>query len=217
MFTVILYTQWKWSRFPLLLLSLAAFTVPLLSWQQVGPTIGYWNPQGVLAGLRSLGVFYPLVAGGTGLILALTAWSADHRGRHVYVLALPVPRWHYALLRLVAGTVLVLVPTFALGLGSSIATAAVDLPLGLHAYPMSLTLRFGLAALVAFGLCFAIAAGTSRMAGYVLGAGGVLVLLQVVASLFGLKMRILESVLYQIYIWPGPLEIFVGQWMLFDV
>jgi hypothetical protein len=217
MFTAILATQWKWSRFPLLLLALAAFALPLLSSQQLNPENGYWTPMTALEGLQSLGVFYPALAGAAGLILAVTAWAADHRGRHVYALSLPLPRWLYALLRMGAGATLLLVPTAALGLGAAIASLATTLPQGLHAYPTMLTLRFGLAALVAYGLFFAVSAGTSRTAAYMLGAIVAVVLLQVVVNLFDWKVQILEPVLYRLYIWPGPLEIFVGRWMLFDV
>jgi hypothetical protein len=216
-FKAVLYTQWKWTRLPLLILALAAFALPLVSARQMAPDAEYWNTQGLLQSLDALGAFYPLLAATVGLILAAAAWAADHRGRHVYALSLPLPRWHYVLLRLGAAGLLLVVPAIAMWLGALIAATVTTLPPGLHAYPTTLALRFALAAFIALTLFFAVSAGTSRTAGYVLGAIGVLVVAQIAIGLFDLKLQILETILYQIYIWPGPLEIFVGRWSLFDV
>lgn len=219
MFRAVLFTQWKWGRFALLALSLAAFALPLLSAQAAtGAQDGfYWNTRRLLADMESAGGFYPILAGVTGLVLALTAWSSDHRGRHVYSLSLPITRWHYILLRFSAGAVLLSLPVVALLIGALIATAATPLPPGLQAYPLSMTLRYGLAVLVAYSVFFSIASGTSRTAGWVLGVIAGAVALQFIVDTLSLHIRILEPLLYRAYLWPGPLEIFVGRWMLFDV
>jgi len=218
MFRQILYTQWKWARLPILAFVLAGFALPLLSAQAFQPSGSlYFGAPVFLSALQGLGVFYPLLAAAIGLVLALTAWASDHRGRHVYALSLPLPRWHYTLLRFGAGAVLILLPTLALWLSALITTSVTKLPAGLQAYPSALTVRFALAALIAFGTLFAVSAGTSRAAGIVLGVLAALVLAQLVADILEIKVHILDAVLYRIYIWPGPLEVFTGHWMLFDV
>lgn len=217
MFRQILYTQWKWARLPLLFLALGAFALPFLSAQSVRPLGGFWDTAGILEGLQGLGVFYPALAGTVGLMVALASWAPDQRGRHVYALSLPIPRWHYALLRFSAGALLLLVPALALWVAGVLASMATTLPPGLHTYPTMLAVRFDLAALLAYAMFFAISAGTNRAAGYVLGILAAVVLVQLFSSLVGVRLRIIESVLNLIYIWPGPLEIFTGRWMLFDV
>ena len=43
MFRAILYTQWKWCRLVILLATLAAFALPLLSVQGARGPVGYWG------------------------------------------------------------------------------------------------------------------------------------------------------------------------------
>jgi ABC-type transport system involved in multi-copper enzyme maturation permease subunit len=196
----------------------AAFALPLLSAR--GATVvssDYWLIQEMLTSLQGWGLVYPLLACVVGLLLALTTWSADHQGKHIYALSLPVPRWNYVLLRFGAGAMLLAAPALALWLGALVATAATTLPPGLRAYPTILALRFGLATFVAYGIFFAISAGTSKTAGYVLGAIGGLVLIQLGADALGLEVQILKPLLLRLVLWPGPFEIFTGRWMLFDV
>jgi hypothetical protein len=217
MFRQILYTQWKWSRLPLLAFVLACFALPLLSAQGIRADVtGYWNVQYILNSLQSVGVFYPLLAAGIGLVLGLTTWAADHRGKHIYALSLPVPRWHYVLLRFGAGALLILLPTLALWVSALITASVTKLPPGIQAYPTMLAARFGLAALIAFGAFFAVSAGTNKTAGFMLGTLAALILVQLLAGMLEINVRFLETVLYQVIIWPGPLEIFSGHWMLFD-
>ncbi len=218
MFRQILYTQWRWGRLPALFLSLAAFSVPSLSVQSLGdPTVARWQVAEILASVQAWGLIYPLLAGGVGLVLALTTWAPDHAGRHVYALSLPVPRWEYALLRFGAGAVLVATVTFGVLLGALMAVATVALPAGLRAFPFALALRFGLAAFVSYGAFFAISAGTNRTAGYILATLGGLVLAQVVVSAAGSDVNFLLSILERLFLWPGPLDVFTGRWMLVDV
>jgi len=218
MFRQILFTQWKWGRLPVLLLALAAFSVPPLSVQSLGdPTVARWQILTILTSVQSWGLIYPLLAGMVGLILALTSWAPDHAGRHVYALSLPLPRWEYVLLRFGAGALLLTAVTTGVLLGALVAIATIALPPGLRAFPFALTLRFGLAAFVAYGAFFAISAGTNRTAGYILGTLGGLVLAQVIASAAGADANFLLSTLERLFLWPGPLEVFTGRWMLVDV
>ena len=218
MFRAILYTQWKWSRLVLLVGVVASFALPLLSVQQAGwPGTSRFDAMQILGGVQSWSVWYPSLAAGLGLMLATTAWGADHRTGHVYALSLPVPRWHFAVLRFGAGVTLLAAPLAAFWIGSMLAAAAVQLPPGLHAYPHALAVRFALAVFMAYALFSAISAGTARAAGYVLGVIGALVWIQVMLNVAGSDLSLVEAVFDRLAIWPGPLEVFTGRWTLIDV
>lgn len=218
MFRMILFTQWKWSRLAVLLGVLAAFLLPILSVQQAGdPHRTDWEARMLLNSIQSWSVLYPALAAALGLVLALTAWSADHRGRHVYALSLPIPRWHYALQRFGAGVLLLAAPAVALLVGALLAAATANIPPGLQAYPVALAARFALALVVGYAVFFAISAGTTRTAGYVLSMVAAIVVVQVLASAAGLDLHLIPSLGERVVLWPGPLEIFSGRWMLIDV
>ncbi len=218
MFRAILYTQWKWSRLPVALLSVAAFMVPLLAVQGARMPAGEPTHPGELLGyVRAVGVFFPILAGLSGLLVGVSAWAADHRERHVYALSLPLPRWHFALLRLGAGLVLLLGPILAVWIGSQVAATVIELPQGLRSYPHLVTLRFSLCALVAFTCFFAISAGTSRTAAIILGSLLAIVAIQMMLEAVGVHLDILGWLGNRLFVWPGPLDIFTGRWMLIDV
>ncbi len=218
MFRMILFTQWKWSRLTLLPLVVAAFALPLLSVQGAGnPQTTPWEARQLLNALQSWGVGYPVLATMIALFMAMTAWSADHRGRHVYALSLPIPRWHYALQRFGAGALLLGAVVIALWLGALFAAGTASIPAGLHAYPTALAVRFALALFLAYAVFFAITAGTTRTAGYVLAILGGLIVAQVLAAAAGLDIRLIPFLGDRLILWPGPLEIFSGRWMLIDV
>lgn len=218
MFHMILFTQWKWSRMAVLAGVLAGFALPLLSVQQAGdPESAGWEARMLLSAVQSWSVLYPALAATLALLVALTAWGADHRGRHVYALSLPVPRWHYALQRYGAGLVLLAAPALALWLGAMLAAATASVPAGLQAYPGALALRFALAIAVAYSVFFAITAGTTKTAGYVLSIVAGVVVVQVLASAAGLELNLLPFLGDRLLLWPGPFEIFSGRWMLIDV
>jgi hypothetical protein len=218
MFRMILFTHWKWSRLAILLGVLAAFALPLLSVQRAGdPDLSAWEARMLLGSVQSWSVLYPVIATMIALLIALAAWSADHRGRHVYALSLPLPRWHYALQRFGAGVVLLVAPALALWLGALLAAATAQIPAGLTAYPGALALRFALALAVAYALFFAITAGTTRTAGYVLALVAGVVVVQVLTTAAGLDLGLIPFMGNRLLLWPGPLEIFSGRWMLIDV
>ena len=217
MFRAILYTQWKWSRLVLLLATLAAFALPLLSVQSARQTMGYWEIRQVLGAVQGWGVLYPVLASAIALIVAMVAWTPDHRGRHVYALSLPLPRWHYALLRFAAGATLLAAPVLAVWLGGIVATSLAVIPAGLHAYPTMLAARFALATLVVYSIFFAISAGTVRTAGYFLGALGLLVAFEGVANAAGAEIHLFEKLVVLLIVWPGPFDVLTGRWMLIDV
>lgn len=215
---MVLMTQWKWSRLVLCAATIAAFAVPIISVQFFGDADGSWiDGRRVLQVMRAFGAWYAVLAAAAGLAVAMTAWSADHRGRHIYALTLPIPRWRLVLLRFGAGAALLTLPVVALWAGALLATSSVDIPPGLEALPTALAIRFALASLVAFGIFFAISAGTARTAGWVLGAIGTVFLLAAFGESFGLPDRVMEEIHGLIFSWPIVLEVFHGSWMLIDV
>lgn len=218
MFRMMLFTQWRWARPLVALGAVTAFALPVLSVGQFGrEQAPRWEVQAMLSSIQAWGVLYPVLAAVLALLLAALTWSPDHRGRHVYALTLPVPRWHYVLLRFAAGALLLLGPVLALWAGALVASAAAFIPPGLHAYPTVLALRFGLAVLVAYAVLFAVSSATPRTAGYVLAGLAGLILVEVLLSVAEVDVRMLGPALLRVLLWPGPLEIFTGRWMLIDV
>ena len=218
MFRAILYTQWKWSRVIVLLGTIAAFAIPVLSLQGAARADrGALAATDLLQAVQSWGVLYPLLAATLGLLVAITAWAPDHRGRHVHALTLPLPRWRYVVLRFAAGGLLLGAPLAAVALGAAGATMLATIPAGLQAYPMALVIRFGLALLVAYAMFFAVSAGTARTAGIVLGCLATVVVLQLVAEIASVDLDLFAVVQWLLMQGPGPLTVFTGRWMLVDV
>lgn len=218
MFRAILYSQWKWSRLIVVLGTVAGFAIPLLSLQGAARADrGALQTPELLRAVQSWGTLYPLLAATLGLLMAIAAWAADHRGRHVHALTLPLPRWRYVLLRFGAGMVLLAAPMAAVLIGASLASLTATIPPGLQVYPIALAVRFGFAVLVAFAVFFAISAGTARTAGIILGAIAALVVLQIVVSIANLDFDLLGHVQVVLLQGPGPLAVFTGRWMLVDV
>lgn len=152
---------------------------------------------------------FPILAALTGSAFALSAWAWDHNTHHVYAVALPIERWRYALLKMAAGAVTLVLTVLALFAGAVIATATTDLPSGLNAYPVSFAFRFLFASLIVYSIVFALAAGTVRTT---LRVTVVLVLGVTIGGFFALDviLRVLAT-------WPGPFVVFGGNWMLIDV
>jgi len=218
MFLSILKTQWAWSRLVVALGVVLAFLLPLQTVQQAG-LLGAreWEITALLDTVESWSVWYAALAAGVGLLVATSCWAPDHRGRHVYALSLPIPRWHYVLLRFAAGAVLLVAPVAALWIGAVLATATAHIPESLRAYPHVLMLRFALATFVAYGLFFAISSGTTRTAAYILLAIGGLFAVQLLLSASGSQSQLAASLWDRLVSWPGPLQVFTGRWMLIDV
>ncbi|HEV8399626.1 MAG TPA: hypothetical protein VGQ18_07270 [Gemmatimonadales bacterium] len=220
MFRVILYGQWKWSRLIVVVGTIAAFALPIISVQGAtggGADASPLRAQELLRTVQSWGTLYPVLAAAVGLLVAIATWAADHRGRHIHALTLPIPRWRYVLLRFGAGATLLAGPTLAVLVGALLATATATIPSGLQGYPVALALRFAVAACVAYAVFFAISAGTARTAGIILGTMAALVLVQVLASLADIPLNLVDVLQVVILNWPGPLAVFTGRWMLIDV
>ena len=219
MFREVLRTQWVATRAIVLVLAVVAFGIPLAT-VFYGANLGRVSTYVVASWLRAaegVGTLMPVVALVAGVLLGMAVWAADHAGQHVYALSLPLARWRYVLLRFGAGATLLAVPVVTLGAGALMATASVSLPAGVHAYPLQLTARFALAALVCYALFFALASATKRVALALLGSFGGFVLADVLLTTFGRQPVVLEGLFNLLTGWPGPLAILMGRWALFDV
>jgi hypothetical protein len=218
MFRQILASQWRWSALAVVLLAIAGFGIPVWVVQRAGlinPT--EWDIVGMLAQIRQIGVLFPLLALIAGTTIAGTAWVADQRGQHVYALSLPVPRWYYALLRFAAGLVLLIPVALCVWIGALIAVRTASVPEGLTTYVAPVTLRFILSVLVTYALLFAIVAAPKRVQQVVLGAFFLVIGLQLIAVLAGIRADILGNTIGRLFDWPGPFQVFTGPWMLIDL
>lgn len=220
MFSAICRIQWKASATGVALLAALAFIVPLLTVQQAGFSAGDrrgWDLIVMLSTVESAGALFPVVAVILGLTLSVGAWSADHQAEHVYALTLPVPRWHYVLLRFGAGLLLIVPVVAAVGLGCAVALGSLDLPPGLRGYGGAVTLRFALAATVSYSATFALAAGTKRTVAAVLGALTVLIALALTLETFGTTPAVAGRIINAFFTRPGPFEVLIGPWALIGV
>lgn len=213
MYRMILSTQWKWTRGIVLLATILGFALPLASLQSAS---GASTAADFVARMQRFGAWYALLAAGIGLMVALTAWAHDQRGRHVYALTLPVSRAQYVLMRLTAGLAFLLPPAFAVLLGALLVTLFGAIPPALTAYPIALTLRFLFAACVAYALFFAIGSATQKTAGIILGAVASVLLAQYVLALVDVDVDLFERVVDTLFSSPGVLSIFTGRWSLVD-
>jgi hypothetical protein len=217
MFRAILYQQWKWTRLIVAFATVAAFAIPLFSVRSASAGMDHKMAAQFLADVQTWGILYPCLAGALGVLVAIALWAPDHRGRHVYSLALPLPRWRFVTLRYLAGLTLLGPPVIALTVGALVAAATASLPTGLHTYPIALAIRFALALVVGFTLFFAVSSGTARTAGAILSSVAALVVLQVLISATGSETNILMPIVNFLLAAGGPFAVFTGRWMLIDV
>jgi hypothetical protein len=219
MFAQVLKAQWLQGRAIVILFLLLAFTVPLGSAFYGGDvhTTSVENVAAWLSMSKTVGQVIPILALSLGVLMGMAAWAPDHAGRHVYALSLPVSRAQFVLLRFAAGVTLLAIPVAGLGLGAILATYAVKLPSGIHAYPLQLTLRFALSATVMFAIFFAISIGTKRAVVATLGVVGGLLTADLLRAALGDDPVVVSWVYGILTTWPGPLAILLGRWALFDV
>ena len=220
MYRQVLNAQWIAARQTLMVFVVLAFAAPLTAvyfgTSGVGADMG--QVRGWLAGAEKVGVLLPILALFIGVFFGIAAWAPDHLGKHVYALSLPLPRWQFVLLRFGAGATLLAAPVAALGLGAALATLAVSLPSGIHAYPVLLTVRFAVATLLCFSIFFAVAIATKRAVLLVLTALGSILLGDLLFNTLSSSGFSVTALLFNgLTTWPGPLAILMGRWALFDV
>jgi hypothetical protein len=220
MYRQVLIAQWAASRQAVLTFVVLCFAAPLMAvyFGTSGAGADMGQVRGWLMGAERVGRVLPILALFAGVLFGMAAWAPDHFGRHVYALSLPVPRWQFVLLRFAAGTTLLVAPVAALSLGAFMATLAVHLPTGIHAYPVQLTVRFALASLLCFSMFFSIAIATKRAVLMTLSSIGGVLLADLLYSTFAENGFSITATLFTaLTTWPGPLAILMGRWALFDV
>jgi len=216
MFLALMRQQWQSTKVAALLLLTVCLALPILSMRDAADASGPWAAWELVGAASTWGFTYPLVAMLGALGTAIGVWRPDHRSAHVYALTLPLPRWRYLFMRYSAGLVLLLASGMALAIGAMVAVRAIVLPPGLHAYPLSLALRFCVAGVVAYTLLFALSGLTARVARWLVA----LLLLIVIASagfdLLGLSWNPLRFVIDAALSPYSPLVVFRASWMLID-
>lgn len=229
MFQQILYTQWKSVRSGLIPLAIASFGLPLLAVQDLAmpsdapAEILVMQAEFIFQSWQIWLPFFPVLAAIIGVVFALNAWSGDHEAGHTYALALPLPRWKYVLWKMGAGTLLLLVPVMLLSVGSLVAVGSLDLAEGLHAYPLLFAQRFLMASLLVYAALFAMASGTKRTTVIVMSVGlsaligGQLLTFYLSEFLPGFDWQLADWLARALTEWPGPFEVFFGNWNLIDV
>ncbi len=231
MFLQILYTQWKSVRSGLIPMTIASFGLPLLAVQDLALPSDFPANEPIRALQAELIFeswqiwlpFFPILAVILGVVLAMNAWSADHTAGHIYALALPLARWKYVLWKMGAGALLLLIPVTLLGVGSFVAVGSLDMAEGLHAYPFLFTQRFLMASLLAFGALFALASGTTRTAVIVMTVGlsvifgGQLLTFYMSEHILAFDWQLFDWLERVMVEWPGPFEVYFGNWNLIDV
>ena len=218
MFRQILFTNLRWTRLSLTVMSVLAFVLPTGLWRLA--SVSNFGPQPALAlmrGFEVVGVGLGLLAFFAGFVLVAQAWAEDALGKHVYALSLPVPWSRYVAMRFGAGALTLVLPTVALWLGSLFVLTQVELPPTLRSYPGTLALRFYLGALLSYAIVFQIQ--------YLSGRRAALVLLALVGGIGGISLGmdltgngdLLSQASRWLFEWPGPLAVFAADWMLVDV
>jgi len=222
--------HWKAAKWPMLPVLIAAFGLPMMAGRAAWgaeysvdslQTQSAWT---VVSDAAAYGLTFPILAAITGAVLGLTAWSWDHKYNHLYALSLPVSRWKYSVLKFGGGVILVGATSATFAAGAGISASLATLPTGLQTYPGALAIHFFVASLTAYALLFSLASGTIKTAMIVIGSviafigfgDGVFALL---GNFWApLAQTDMVQLAYLILIEnDGPLSIFAGNWMLFDV
>jgi hypothetical protein len=225
-FREVLYVHWKAVRWILAPFVVFCFGLPMMILRLIQEM-----PEGIVpsAGMflqyqNNWTPFFPILAFLTGGAVALTAWSWDHQLRHVYALSLPVTRAQYALTKYGAGIVLLAIPVIATLAGTLLALLVTPIPSELHGYPFSLTARFMLAMLLSYSVVFSLASSTVKTTVSI-----ILVVVIVFMAGDGITSFIntrspdrhlvapSDLLIAAVLIWPGPLSVFGGNWLIIDV
>lgn len=219
MFKALLATQWKHQRIELIIFAIAAAGIPaMIPWNaETGWGGQYMTPTEILNGATTAGMLGAALAALTGTVIAIRPYALDAMTNHTYAMALPIPRAQYGMLRVASGMVLMLLPVAGFLVGAFFAAAATELPPMLRAYPIGITVRFALAAAMAFSLAFGVQYGLGkRAARWIVISMASLAAIEILGQfVFG------ESLTAPMWVALGseasPLRVFAANWMLFDV
>lgn len=216
MFRAILMTQWKWGRQGLVLISVAALVLPLFAVSLVGAPAGNeFDVRLFLLRVQLAGLCYAILAFAAGAWLAGTAWNTDSTNQYVYVMSLPVPRWHFVMLRFGAGALLLLAPALAVLIGGVVVTQLASVPSTLNTYALALTARFILASVLSYALWFGFL--VRKGAGlYIVGAFIVFMVAAITYATLSPTAAI-NTVLETWFNAGGMFSVYSGRWMLIDV
>lgn len=218
MFAQILYTQVKWTRGAIAVLSVVAFAAPAGLWRIAHNSFyGTYSPMAVMRGFEALGPSLALLAFFCGFMAVAQPWAIDAAARHVYPLSLPIAWSRYLSLRFGAGALLLLIPTVTLWLGCLLVLSFVEIPATLHAYPGTLALRFLLGALLSYAGMFAVQYISGRKAAHLLLGVMLVVAVLALAAELTSNTKLLATIVGYLFKWPGPLAVFANNWMLVDV
>ena len=218
MFRQILFTNLRWTRLSLTVMSVVAFVMPAGLWRLASDSrTAAPSAIGLMHGFEVLGVALVALAAFSGFGLAAQPWAEDFSGRHVYALSLPIPWSRYVGMRFGAGALQLLLPTVALWLGCLLVLAQIELPATLHAYPVTLASRFLLGALVSYAAIFLIQYVSGRRAALTLLVVLLAVSVGMIAAEATGNSAALSAATRWLFVWPGPFAVFGADWMLIDV
>ena len=216
MLNAMIWFHWRSCRAWIVAAAFSAAALPVVSVVRSWPREPGAVPV-LLGQLDAWGVFYPVLAAALGLSTALIVWQADHRGRFVYALTLPVRRWRYVWFRFVAAAAWIVVVGLVLWVAALTSVGMLSIPPSLRTFPTALAVKFVLAALSVFaaGYCFtALPAPTQRILGRAVLA---LLVVQVGALLLGMNADWLSPLASGLFGRWGPFALLGGRWMLIDV
>lgn len=217
MYRTMLYSQWKLQRAELVGFTLFAATIcPFALWPHISRGAIDLRLLASLNNNSGLLVVAAMLSAVLGMMLAVRPFFLDARVKHTYALALPVPRSQYALMRILTGLTLVVLPATGFLIGALVAVQALPDTVGLRKFPVALTLRFVLATATAFATFFGIQYGLGGKARRWM----LLVALTMLgAEIFGqlvLRMSLIQPTIELLSGSFSPLRVFVDHWALFD-
>lgn len=227
MLRAVLLQQWRVLRWVLLVFSILAFAVPVITTAAAGGLA--LSEQPVLDVISTFAVAgVPLAFGALllGVTVGSAGWGVDQGLGNIYLLVHPVPRWYMVLLRFAAGLVLIAIPVAALLVGNLAVTLLGSRPPYVQAYPVAQALRFALVTLVAYGVLF----GASTLAvpardeaerarkvlvGLVVFFAGLAVAIWADGALLG------DAISNRLTAWVigpwSPLRLLLNRWGLYDI
>jgi hypothetical protein len=173
-------------------------------------------PYEIVKAGRFAGTMHLMGAIALGLYASIGTTEGDNSTKHIYALSLPVPRWHYLLLRFTAGLITVVVGTACWFAVDALLVLAISLPDGMQTYPFAINLRVLFAGALTFAVLYWLTIAGTRGIGALVIA--LLLLFAVSATSAGVAHSTTSRVMWDILLAPAsPLRIFLGPWSLIDV